>query len=102
VHVVLDGEVLMPPNSRRILPGTTRGVVEELAARAGIPHRIAPISEAQLRAAAEVWISAATRELQAVTSLDGHPVGSGRPGALWRRLYDELQAYKQELAGTPW
>ena len=33
VHVVLGGEVLMPPNSRRILPGTTRGAVEELAAR---------------------------------------------------------------------
>ena len=34
VHVVLGGEVLMPPNSRRILPGTTRSAVEEMAARA--------------------------------------------------------------------
>jgi D-alanine transaminase len=102
VHVVLDGAVLMPPNSRRILPGTTRGVVEELAERCGIGYRIASISEAQLRAAEEVWISAATRELQAVTTLDGHPVGSGRPGGLWRRVYVELQRYKQELAGTPW
>jgi hypothetical protein len=37
-----------------------------------------------------------------VTSLDGHPVGTGRPGPLWRRLYEELQRYKRELAGTPW
>jgi D-alanine transaminase len=102
VHVVLGGEILMPPNSRRILPGTTRGVVEEMAARCGIKYRIASISEAQLRAAEEVWISAATRELQAVTKLDGHPVGHGRPGELWRRVYAELQRYKQELAGTPW
>jgi D-alanine transaminase len=102
VHVVLGGEVLMPPNSRRILPGTTRGAVEELAARCGMACRVAPISEAQLRAADEVWISAATREVQAVTALDGHPIGSGRPGALWRRIYGELQRYKQELAGTPW
>ena len=50
VHVVLGGEVLMPPNSRRILPGTTRGVVEEMAARAAIHCRVVPISEAQLRA----------------------------------------------------
>ena len=35
VHVVLGGEVLVPPNSRRILPGTTRRLIEELAARAG-------------------------------------------------------------------
>jgi len=60
------------------------------------------VSEAQLRSADEVWISAATREVQPVTVLDGHPVGSGRPGPLWRRVHEELQRYKQELAGTPW
>jgi len=102
VHVVLGGEVLMPPNSRRILPGTTRGAVEEMAARAGIHCRVVPVSEAQLRAADEVWISAATREVQPVTLLDGHGVGSGKPGPAWRRVYEELQRYKQELAGTPW
>ena len=102
VHVVLGGEVLMPPNSRRILPGTTRGAVEEMAARAAIPCRVQPISEAQLRSADEVWISAATREVQPVTTLDGHPIGTGRPGPLWRRVYEELQRYKRELAGTPW
>jgi D-alanine transaminase len=102
VHVVLGGEVLMPPNSRRILPGTTRSAVEDMAARANINCRVQAISEAQLRGADEVWISAATREVQPVTTLDGHPVGSGRPGPLWRRVYEELQRYKQELAGTPW
>jgi D-alanine transaminase len=102
VHVVLGGEVLMPPNSRRILPGTTRGAVEELAARLAIPCRVLPISEAQLRAADEVWISAATREVQPVTSIDAHAVGAGKPGPLWRRVYAELQRYKRELAGTPW
>jgi D-alanine transaminase len=102
VHVVLGGEVLMPPNSRRILPGTTRSAVEDMAARANINCRVQAISEAQLRGAHEVWISAATREVQPVTTLDGHPVGNGRPGPLWRRVYEELQRYKQELAGTPW
>src|SRR5689334_14984610 len=102
VHVVLGGEVLMPPNSRRILPGTTRSAVEEMAARAGIACRVLPVSEAQLRAADEVWLSAATREVQPVTSIDGHAVGSGKPGPLWRRVHEELQRYKRELAGTPW
>jgi D-alanine transaminase len=102
VHVVLAGEVLMPPNSRRILPGTTRSVVEEMAARAAIHCRVVPISETQLRAADEVWLSAATREVQPVTAIDGHAVGTGKPGPLWRRVYAELQRYKQELAGTPW
>ena len=102
VHVVLGGEVLMPPNSHRILPGTTRGVVEELAARVGLQCRASSISETQLRAADEVWISGATREVLPVTRLDGHAVADGRPGPLWQRVYAELQRYKSELAGTPW
>ena len=102
VHVVLGGEVRMPPGSQRILPSTTRSAVEEMAARLAIPCRVQTISEAQLRSADEVWISAATREVQPVTVLDGHPIGSGRPGPLWRRVHEELQRYKQELAGTPW
>jgi D-alanine transaminase len=102
VHVVQGGTVFAPPNSHLILPGTTRGVVEELAARAGIPARSARVTEAELRGADEVWISAATREVQPVTRLDGQPVGNGRPGPLWRRLREELDRYKKELAGTAW
>ncbi|HEX4648002.1 MAG TPA: aminotransferase class IV, partial [Steroidobacteraceae bacterium] len=39
VHVVIGGELRMPPHSQRILPGTTRGVVEELAERIAMPCR---------------------------------------------------------------
>ncbi|HEY8052114.1 MAG: D-amino acid aminotransferase [Steroidobacterales bacterium] len=102
VHVVLGGTLVVPPNSHQILPGTTRSVVEELAARAALPCRVAPVSEAQLRAADEIWLSAATREVQPVTRLDNHAVGTGKPGPAWRRVHDELQRYKGELAGTPW
>ena len=102
VHVVIGGELRAPPNSRKILPGTTRGVVEELAARLGVPHRSANISETELWHADEIWISAATREVQPVTTLDGEPVGTGRPGPLWRRVYDEFQRWKQELQQQPW
>jgi D-alanine transaminase len=102
VYVVIDGELRMPPNSRKILPGTTRGVVEELATRVGVKYRAVPISEAELRGADEVWISAATREVQPVTTLDGKPVGTGRPGPLWRRVYDGFQRWKQELQRQPW
>ncbi len=102
VHVVLGGEVLTPPNSHEILPSTTRAVIEELSSRAGVPWRAAPVSEAQLRGAEEIWISAATREVQPVTHLDGQPVGTARPGALWRRVHDTFQQWKRELQGTPW
>ena len=102
VHVVIDGEIRTPPRTQRVLPGTTRSVMEEMASRAGIPYRSLAVSESELRGADEVWLSASTREVQPVTVLDGRPVGSGKPGPLWRRVHEELQRYKRELSGTPW
>jgi D-alanine transaminase len=102
VHVVIGGELRSPPNSQKILPGTTRGVVEEMAARAGVPFRSIRVSESELRSADEICLSAATREIQPVTFLDGKPVGAGKPGPVWRRLFDELQRYKQELSSREW
>lgn len=95
VHVVRDGVLVTPRNSMRILPGTTRSLLEELADTLGIARRDASVSEAQLRSADEIWLGAATREVQPVTRLDGVPVGSGRPGPVWRRIYDAYQILKR-------
>jgi D-alanine transaminase len=95
VHVVLDGVVVTPPDSHAILPGTTRAVVEELLDELGIARRTDQVSEAQLRGAQEIWLAAATREVQPVTRLDGHPVGNGRPGYLWKRVYAAYQELKR-------
>jgi D-alanine transaminase len=102
VHAVVDGELRTPPNSNRLLPGTTRGVIEEIALRAGVKWRSAPVWESELRGASEILLGASTREVQSVTTLDGKPVGNGKPGPVWRKLYDAFEQYKRELAGTPW
>jgi D-alanine transaminase len=102
VHAVIGGELRTPPNSWKLLPGTTRGVIEEVANKAGVTWRSAPVSEAELRGASEILLGAATREVQPVTSLDGKLVGTGKPGPVWRKLYDAYQQYKRESAGTPW
>jgi D-alanine transaminase len=67
-----------------------------------VPCRSVAVSEAQLRASDEILLGAATREVQPVTSLDGKPVGTGKPGPVWRKLFDAFQDYKQSLAGSPW
>jgi D-alanine transaminase len=102
VHVVVNGELLTPALSPQVLPSLTRGAVEKMAGRAGIHCRDAPVTQAQLRSASEVMLSAATREVIAVTAIDGAPVSGGQPGPVWRALYAELQKYKGELAGKPW
>ena len=101
VHVVIGGEIRTPPRSQQILPGTTRDVVGQLAARAGIAFLACEISEAELRSADEVFIGAATFGTLAVTTLDGRPVGSGAPGPVWKRIRALFEDYKRELAGKP-
>jgi D-alanine transaminase len=93
VEVIIDGEIRTPPNSPRLLPGTTRSLIEDLADRHGIRRRVTAVTEAQLRAADEVWLTAATRGVIAVTTLDGKPVGNGKPGPLWRRMHQLIEAY---------
>src|SRR6185295_2145953 len=102
VHVVIDGELRTPPNSWKLLPGTTRGVLEEVADKAGVKWRAVGVSEAELRGASEILLGAATRQVQPVTTLDGKPVGSGKPGPVWRKLDGAYQDYIKQLAGTPW
>jgi D-alanine transaminase len=87
VHVVIGGEILTPPRSNQLLPGTTRSLIEELADREQLPCRSAPVSEAALRSAEEIWLSAATRGVVPVTRLDNAKVGDGRPGPVWRRMH---------------
>lgn len=101
VHVIDNGVILTPPNSHRILPGTTREVVAELAERAQMRSETTPISEARLRHADEIWLAFATRGVLPVTMLDGKPVGNGRPGALFRQMHSAFIDYIRELAGTP-
>jgi D-alanine transaminase len=108
VYVVKDGEVQAPPNSTHLLPGTTRTLLEALADANGIPRRAVPISEEHLRTADEIWLTAATRGVIAVTKLDGKHVGDGRPGPLWARMYALIENYwangtlaqSQPLRGT--
>ncbi|MCP5328477.1 MAG: D-amino acid aminotransferase [Steroidobacteraceae bacterium] len=102
VHVVRDGVLHTPPDSQWILPGTTRSVVEELATQIGLDWQATPVSDAALRAADEIWLSAATREIAPVTRLDGQPVGAGIPGPLFRRIRSAFDAMKAELAAQPW
>jgi D-alanine transaminase len=101
VHVVRGGVVHTPPNGHHILPGTTRDVVTELAGRLKLQSESRPVMETELRTADEIWLAFATRGLLPVTALDGKPVGSGRPGPLFKRMGAAFAAYTQELAGTP-
>jgi D-alanine transaminase len=80
------------PDGQDILPGTTIRLIRALATRLGFGYREEPISEARLRSADEIWLTAAMRGVAPVTHLDDRPVGSGYPGPVWQAV---ASAYEQ-------
>lgn len=94
VFVVRNGVLLAPPKNHLILPGVTYDVVLELAATGALPHEVREVSEYELRTAEEVMLTSSTKEVLPVTVLDGRPVGAGRPGPMFARLYRLYQDYK--------
>jgi D-alanine transaminase len=97
LFIVEQGTIVTPPKGPQLLPGITRDLVLELAADVGLPHREGDISEAQLRDADEVWLTSSSKEVVPVTSLNGKPVGDGRPGPVWKRMAGLYQEYKAQL-----
>lgn len=93
--------ILAPPKDNHMLPGITYDLVLELAAADGIPVEIGKFPEARIRSADELWLTSSTREIQPITTLDGRPIGSGRPGPLFRRLYTLYQDYKNRIMRRP-
>ena len=94
VFVVSGGHVTTPPASNERLPSITRVVVGDVLAALRLPLEEREITTAELYRADEIWVASALREALPVTRLDGRAVGGGRPGPVWRRVYEEFQALK--------
>jgi D-alanine transaminase len=97
VFVVRRGVIESPPKSNLILPGITYDVVLELAQAAKLPLEIRGVTEAETRAADEIWLTSSSKEVLAVVTLDGKPVGTGRPGPVFRRMHQLYQDFKQKV-----
>jgi len=98
VFVVKGNVVAAPPQDHLILLGITYDLVTRLAKDGTVKLEIRPIAERELREADEIWLSSSTKEVLAVTKLDGKPVGSGKPGPVFKRMHALYQEYKKRLA----
>jgi D-alanine transaminase len=98
VFIVKDGVVAAPPRDNLILLGITYDLLVRLAAEGTVKLEVRPITEAEVRAADEVWLTSSTKEVLAVTMLDGKPVGTGKPGPAFKRMHALFQEHKAKLA----
>jgi D-alanine transaminase len=97
VFAVANGKLLAPPKDHLILPGITYDVVLELAAAKGIAVELRAIPEREVRGADELWVTSSSKEVLAVATLDGKPVGNGRPGPMFKAVHQAFQEFKRKV-----
>ncbi|MBA3903339.1 MAG: D-amino acid aminotransferase [Rhodocyclaceae bacterium] len=97
IFAVRDGVLLAPPKNHLMLPGITYDVVLELAAANGLRAEVRDVSEGEARAAAELWMTSSTKEVLPITVLDGRPVGDGKPGPVFHKMYAWYQDFKARV-----
>jgi D-alanine transaminase len=94
IWVVRDGRVLGAPTDHLVLEGIRVGLIGELCESQGIHCELRRITREEVFAADELMLTSATREILPITRIDGRPVGDGRVGPVYRRLYQAYQSAK--------
>ena len=87
--------------SNAVLPGCTRDTLLTLMAQVGIAGEERAVSEAELHAAREIFVTSATSFVKPITSLDGEKVGDGTVGPITRRLFALFAQHAKGGANTP-
>ena len=90
---VRDQRLMTPSLNCGILSGITREVVLRLARENGVLVEEGEWPPDVLQNAGEAFITGTVKMVMPVTSLDGRPIGSGKPGAITKmmmRLYQDV------------
>ena len=95
VLIVRDGTIIAPPKDNLILPGITYDATLEIAKAANVPLEVRMVPRAEALGADEMWLSSSSKEVLAVTHVDGKPFAGGAPGPVFRRVYEAFQAAKK-------
>lgn len=96
VWVIKDGRVMGPPKNRLVLQGIRYGLIEGFCRELGLPFELRPIGRGEVEQADELMLSSASKEVLAITLLDGKPVGSGLPGPIYTQLHQAYQRAKSQ------
>lgn len=85
--IYTDGQVVSPRRNN-ILWGISLTVLTEILAEMNVPFVEKDIQTYDVVNADEAWLPTTPYCLGPVVRINGSPIGSGRPGPLWRRVLD--------------
>ena len=92
-YAVRDGIVYTA--GKGVLEGITRKIVLDLLPEINVPLRLQAVTEQDISALDEAFLSGSSRAVLPVISIAGQQIGNGRPGVIGRRL---LMAYNDFVA----
>ncbi|RJQ31775.1 MAG: branched-chain amino acid aminotransferase [Actinobacteria bacterium] len=93
VFAVLDDIIMTPPADKKVLAGTTRQVVLELAKGLGFRLEEDALIKQDLFAASEVFLTNSLMEIMPVSQVDDSSIGDGRPGRLTSSLLENYRRF---------
>lgn len=95
VFVVKNGVIATPPLSHKILPGITRQILLAILAKhSSIKVEERDISEAEVLAADEIWLTSSSKEIAPVLFVNDKPVADGTVGDVWLAVQQLFSAHK--------
>jgi branched-chain amino acid aminotransferase len=94
LFIVRRGRLRTPPISSGILDGITRALVIELARKRGYEVTEDVLLRHDIYMADECFLTGTAAEIVPVVSLDGRPIGNGKPGTVTGQLTDDFVQYR--------
>jgi branched-chain amino acid aminotransferase len=95
LFIYRQGEVQTPDTAAGILSGITRDIVIRLARKRGLTVTEKNLVRQDLQTADECFLTGTAAEIIGVSSIDGRPVGTGKPGEITRMLQKEYEEYRR-------
>lgn len=92
IFIVHRGTLKTPPVDAGILEGITRNAVIRLARDAKVPVAETTLLRHDIYVADECFLTGTAAEVVPVTSLDGRPIGDGKPGPITRDLLERFRS----------
>jgi len=97
IFLASNEELITPSLESGVLPGITREAVLEIARASNIKTMERPVELKELIEAEEAFITNSILELMPLTTFEGKPIGTGKPGQLTKKL---IADYKELVGET--
>lgn len=97
VFVIKDGVIATPPLTTKLLPGITRLLLLNILRKhSNMQVEERDISEQEVFAADEIWLTSSSKEIAPVLKVNEHTVGTGEVGDVWLAAQQLFSAHKYD------